>query len=69
LSLARCYNLRPRYGAVLDASRLGPRADQRPRVKETILDGEVMALDPEGRQDFRGLLALRGNLHYAAFDV
>ena len=39
------------------------------RVKETILDGEVVALDPEGRQDFRGLLARRGNLHYAAFDV
>jgi len=28
-----------------------------------------VALDPEGRQDFRGLLARRGNLHYAAFDV
>jgi bifunctional non-homologous end joining protein LigD len=39
------------------------------RVKEAILDGEVVALDPEGRQDFRGLLARCGNLHYAAFDV
>jgi bifunctional non-homologous end joining protein LigD len=39
------------------------------RVKEAILDGEVVALDPEGRQDFRSLLARRGNLHYAAFDV
>ena len=39
------------------------------RVKEAILDGEVVALDPEGRQDFRALLARRGNLHYAAFDV
>ena len=39
------------------------------RVKEAILDGEVVALDSEGRQDFRGLLARRGNLHYAAFDV
>src|SRR5215216_6730118 len=39
------------------------------RVREVILDGEVVALDPEGRQDFRGLLARRGNLHYAAFDV
>lgn len=28
-----------------------------------------MALDQEGRQDFRGLLAGRGNLHYAAFDA
>jgi bifunctional non-homologous end joining protein LigD len=39
------------------------------RVKEVILDGEVVALDQEGRQDFRALLARRGNLHYAAFDV
>jgi bifunctional non-homologous end joining protein LigD len=39
------------------------------RVKAVILDGEVVALDSEGRQDFRGLLARRGNLHYAAFDV
>jgi bifunctional non-homologous end joining protein LigD len=39
------------------------------RIKEAILDGEVVALDPEGRQDFRGLLARRGNLHYATFDV
>ena len=39
------------------------------RVKETILDGEIVALDQQGRQDFRGLLAGRGNLHYAAFDA
>jgi bifunctional non-homologous end joining protein LigD len=39
------------------------------RVKEVILDGEVVALDPQGRQDFRGLLARRGNFHYAAFDA
>jgi bifunctional non-homologous end joining protein LigD len=39
------------------------------RVKEAILDGEVVALDPEGRQDFRSLLARRGNFHYAAFDA
>jgi bifunctional non-homologous end joining protein LigD len=38
-------------------------------VKEAILDGEVVSLDLEGRQDFRGLLARRGNFHYAAFDV
>jgi bifunctional non-homologous end joining protein LigD len=38
-------------------------------VKEAILDGEVVALDSEGRQDFRALLEGRGNLHYAAFDV
>jgi bifunctional non-homologous end joining protein LigD len=36
---------------------------------EAILDGEVIALDPEGRQNFRELMAGRGNLHYAAFDL
>jgi bifunctional non-homologous end joining protein LigD len=36
---------------------------------EAILDGEVVALDAEGRQNFRELLAGRGNLHYAAFDL
>ncbi|MFL5493626.1 MAG: hypothetical protein ACJ8DC_04485 [Gemmatimonadales bacterium] len=38
-------------------------------VREVILDGEVVALDPQGRQDFRALLAGQGNLHYAAFDA
>jgi bifunctional non-homologous end joining protein LigD len=38
-------------------------------VKEAILDGEVVALDSEGRQNFRDLRAGRGNLHYAAFDA
>ena len=38
-------------------------------VKEAILDGEVVALDSEGRQNFRDLSAGRGNLHYAAFDA
>jgi bifunctional non-homologous end joining protein LigD len=36
---------------------------------EAIVDGEVVALDAEGRQNFRDLLAGRGNLHYAAFDL
>ena len=38
-------------------------------VKEAILDGEVVAFDTEGRQNFRDLIAGRGNLHYAAFDA
>ena len=38
-------------------------------VKEAILDGEVVALDSEGRESFRDLTAGRGNLHYAAFDA
>jgi len=36
---------------------------------DAILDGEIIALDASGRQDFLELLAGRGNLHYAAFDV
>jgi bifunctional non-homologous end joining protein LigD len=38
-------------------------------ARDAILDGEVVALDDEGRMDFRTLLASRGWLHYAAFDV
>jgi bifunctional non-homologous end joining protein LigD len=38
-------------------------------VKEAILDGEVVALDSDGRQNFRDLLTGRGNLLYAAFDA
>jgi ATP-dependent DNA ligase len=38
-------------------------------ARDTILDGEVVALDEEGRMDFRALLASRGWLHYAALDL
>lgn len=38
-------------------------------VKDAVLDGEVIALDVEGRQDFRVLLVRRGELRYAVFDV
>jgi hypothetical protein len=37
--------------------------------RDVILDGEVIALDREGRQDFRLLMRGGGNLHYAVFDV
>ena len=40
---------------------LGPR--------DVILDGEVVALDEQARQDFQLLMAGKGNLHYAVFDV
>jgi bifunctional non-homologous end joining protein LigD len=39
------------------------------RSRDAILDGEVLALDPEGRADFRLLLRLQGTLHFAAFDL
>ena len=38
-------------------------------TRDVILDGEVIALDEQGRQDFQALMAGRGNLHYAVFDV
>jgi hypothetical protein len=37
--------------------------------RDAILDGEVVALDQEGRQDFQLLMRGGGNLHYAVFDV
>ena len=39
------------------------------RAVEAILDGEIVSLDEEGRQIFRRMLAGRGHLHYAAFDL
>jgi bifunctional non-homologous end joining protein LigD len=38
-------------------------------VKEAILDGEVVALDADGRQNLQALSTGSGNLHYAAFDA
>lgn len=38
-------------------------------ARDAILDGEVVALDDAGRMDFRALLAGKGWLHYAAFDL
>jgi bifunctional non-homologous end joining protein LigD len=38
-------------------------------ARDAVLDGEVVALDDEGRMDFGALLAGKGWLHYAAFDV
>jgi bifunctional non-homologous end joining protein LigD len=39
------------------------------QTREIILDGEIIAFDEHGRQDFRRLMVGGGNLHYAAFDV
>jgi bifunctional non-homologous end joining protein LigD len=38
-------------------------------VRNAILDGEVVALNDEGQQDFGLLLRGQGRLHYAAFDL
>src|ERR671920_714155 len=37
--------------------------------REVILDGEIVALDDEGRIDFWGLMRGRGTLAYVAFDL
>src|SRR3954454_8361282 len=38
-------------------------------VRELILDGEIVALDDEGRIDFWGLMRGQGTLAYVAFDL
>ena len=38
-------------------------------VRDAILDGEVVALDDEGRMSFNALQSGRGWLHYIAFDL
>jgi bifunctional non-homologous end joining protein LigD len=53
-------------------SRFNPLAAQLRQelgVRTAILDGEVVALDDEGRTDFRALLRGEGRLHYVAFDL
>jgi bifunctional non-homologous end joining protein LigD len=39
------------------------------RVRDAILDGEVLVLDPEGHANFLMLMRGQGSLHYAAFDL
>jgi bifunctional non-homologous end joining protein LigD len=63
-------HFRSKRGNVLKRfEELGYRVRKELAVKEAILDGEVVALDSEGRQNFRDLRAGRGNLHYAVFDA
>jgi bifunctional non-homologous end joining protein LigD len=62
--------VRSKRGNVLERfQELCYRVREELPVKEAILDGEVVALDGEGRQNFKALLTGRGNLHYAAFDA
>jgi ATP-dependent DNA ligase len=66
-------------GGLLDSVQTGerpqallgalPTGSGRSCRSRRLLDGEVVALDGEGRQNFRDLMAGRGNLHYAAFDA
>jgi bifunctional non-homologous end joining protein LigD len=69
LSQGSCYFRSKRGNVLRRFAELGDRVRGQLPVREAILDGEVVALDDQGRQDFRGLLAGRGWLHYAVFDV
>jgi bifunctional non-homologous end joining protein LigD len=50
-------------------AELAERVRSELSVRDAILDGEVVALDDEGRMDFRALQHGRGWLHYVVFDV
>jgi bifunctional non-homologous end joining protein LigD len=64
-----CY-IRSKRGKVLSRfADLALRVGAELHARDAILDGEVVALDDEGRMDFRALLGGRGWLHYAAFDL
>jgi bifunctional non-homologous end joining protein LigD len=48
---------------------LGPTICEQLHAREAILDGEIVALDTEGRVNFWDLMRSRGTLAYAAFDL
>jgi bifunctional non-homologous end joining protein LigD len=64
-----CYIQSKRGNLLRRFADLALRVGAEIHARDAILDGEVVALDDEGRMDFRALLAGRGWLHYAAFDV
>jgi bifunctional non-homologous end joining protein LigD len=69
ISGRECY-IRSKRGNVLSRFRdLALRVGAELHARDAILDGEVVALDDGGRMDFRALLAGKGWLHYAAFDL
>lgn len=69
LTAGRCWFRSKRGNVLRRFTELADRVRAQLPVREAILDGEVVALDDEGRQDFRALLGGRGWLHYAAFDL
>ena len=50
-------------------AQLAADVRDRLKVRTAILDGEVPAIDEEGKHNFRSLMSAQGHLHYAAFDV
>jgi bifunctional non-homologous end joining protein LigD len=69
LSQGSCY-IRSKEGGVLRRfADLCERVRAELPARDAILDGEVVALDDQGRQDRRALLAGHGWPQYAVFDV
>lgn len=64
-----CYIRSKRNKVLSRFADLALRVGAQLHARDAIIDGEVVALDDEGRMDFRALLASKGWLHYAAFDV
>jgi bifunctional non-homologous end joining protein LigD len=64
-----CYVRSKRNKVLSRFADLALRVGAELHTRDAILDGEVVALDDDGRMDFRALLAGRGWLHYAAFDL
>jgi bifunctional non-homologous end joining protein LigD len=69
LCRGECYIRSKRRNVLRRFADLSRRVQAELQVQDAILDGEVVALDDQGRMDFRALLAGRGWLHYAAFDL
>lgn len=69
LSGQECYIRSKRGNLLRRFAELAERVRSELPVRDAILDGEVVAVDDEGRTDFRALQHGRGWLHYAAFDV
>jgi bifunctional non-homologous end joining protein LigD len=62
--------IRSKRGSVLRRfSELCERVRADLKVRDVILDGEVVAINDEGHQDVQALLAGRGWLHYTVFDL
>jgi bifunctional non-homologous end joining protein LigD len=69
VSRRECYILSKRGKVLSRFADLALRVGAELHARDAILDGEVVALDDEGRMDFRALLGGHGQLHYAAFDL
>ncbi len=69
LSGRECYIRSKRGNLLRRFAELAEQVRSEMSVSDAILDGEVVALDDEGRMNFRALQHGRGWLHYAAFDV